>query len=144
MAATTISTRTRTRTSARTGSRSGYVRAGLVATAAAAAATTTLAALGHAAGISLAVTGAPIPLAGFAQLTAFFALVGLGLAAALHRWATHPRTAFVRTTVVLTGLSLVPDLAVGATAAATRALLITTHLLAAAIVIPAIARRLGR
>jgi ABC-type transport system involved in multi-copper enzyme maturation permease subunit len=139
MAATTI-----TRTSTRTSTRSGYVRAGLVATVAAAVATTALAAAGHAAGVSLDVMGAPIPLAGFAQLTAFFALVGLGLAAILSRYARHPRTAFVRTTVVLTGLSLVPDLIVGGTAPATRVLLITTHLVAAAIVIPAITRRLGR
>jgi Family of unknown function (DUF6069) len=118
-------------------------RTGLVAAVAAAAATTTVAAAGHAAGISLNVSGAPIPLPAFAQLTAFFALVGVALAAVLARKAGHPRTAFVRTTVALTAASLVPDLLADA-GVATKALLMTTHLVAAAIVIPAIARRLSR
>jgi Family of unknown function (DUF6069) len=118
-------------------------RVGLVATVAAAAATTTVAAIGHAAGISLNVSGAPIPLPGFAELTAFFALIGVALAAVLARKARHPRRAFLRTTVVLTVASLLPDLLADA-GIATKALLMTTHLVAAAIVIPALARRLGR
>jgi hypothetical protein len=120
------------------------VRSGLAATVAAAAATTAVAATGHAAGVSLDIKGEAIPLAGFAQLTALFALVGLGLAVVLARKARHPRTTFVRTTVALTALSLVPDLVVAGAGASTRALLMTTHLVAAAIVIPAIARRLSR
>jgi hypothetical protein len=124
----------------RTGS---YVRAGLAATVAAAAATSTVAAVGHAAGISLDIAGEPIPLAGFAQLTAVAALLGLALAAVLARTARRAQRTFVRTTVVLTALSLVPDLIVSA-GPATRALLMVTHLVAAAIVIPAIARRLPR
>jgi Family of unknown function (DUF6069) len=134
-------------TATTTGTRSGsgaYVKAGLVATVAASIATTAVAAAGHAAGVSLDVQGAPIPVAGFAQLTAVFALVGLALAAVLARRARHPRRAFVRTTVVLTALSLVPDLVVPGAAPGTRLLLITTHLVAATIVIPAIARRLAR
>jgi hypothetical protein len=119
------------------------VRGGLVATVASAVATTTVAAVGNAAGVSLEVSGQPIPLAGFAQLTAFFALVGVALAAVLARKARQPRTTFVRTTVALTALSLVPDLLVAADPS-TKALLMTTHLIAAAIVIPAIARRLSR
>jgi hypothetical protein len=63
------------------------------------------------------------------------------LAVVLARVARHPRTAFVRTTVVLTVLSLVPDVIADA-APATKLLLMLTHLVAAAIVIPAIARRL--
>jgi hypothetical protein len=74
-------------------------------------------------------------------LTAVFSVVGLVLAAVLSRTVRHPRRAFVRTTVVLTVLSLVPDVIVDA-APGTRALLMLTHLVAAAIVIPAIARRL--
>ncbi|HEX4816819.1 MAG TPA: DUF6069 family protein, partial [Nonomuraea sp.] len=100
------------------------------------------AAAGDAAGISLAVGGAAIPVSGFAMLTAVFSLAGLVLALGLARWARRPRTAFVRTTIVLTALSLVPDVLVEASAD-TKGLLMLTHVVAAAIVIPAIARRLS-
>jgi hypothetical protein len=71
-----------------------------------------------------------------------FSIVGLILAAVLSRAARHPRRAFVRTTVVLTVLSLIPDLIADA-APGTKALLMVTHLVAAVIVIPALARRLS-
>jgi hypothetical protein len=118
------------------------VTGGLTAAAVAAVATATVAAAGQFAGISLAVGGAPIPVPGFAVLTAVFSVVGLVLALVLARRASHPRTAFVRTTIVLTALSLVPDVLADASAA-TKVLLMVTHLVAAAIVIPAIARRLS-
>jgi Family of unknown function (DUF6069) len=114
---------------------------GLAATAAASVATPLAAAGGHAAGISLDIGGAPIPVLGFGTLTAFFSVVGVVLAVVLSRLARHPRTTFVRTTVVLTALSLVPDVIVDA-AVSTKALLMLTHLIAAAIVVPAVARRL--
>ena len=101
-----------------------------------------IAAAGHAAGISLNVSGAPIPVTGFGVLTTVFSLVGVVLAVVLSRTARHPRRAFVRTTVVLTVLSLVPDVIADA-GPATKALLMLTHLVAAAIVIPAVARRLS-
>ena len=117
--------------------------AGVAATAAASLATTAVAAAGSAAGISLEVAGAPIPVPGFATLTAICSLVGLVIAVALARWARHPHRTFVRTTAALTLLSLVPDLLADA-AWSTRALLMLTHLVAAAIVVPAVARRLPR
>jgi hypothetical protein len=117
------------------------IRDGLAAAAVAAAATATVAAVGDFAGISLNVAGAPIPVTGFAMLTVIFSVVGLVLALVLARFARRPRTAFVRTTIALTALSLVPDVLADATTA-TKALLMLTHLVAAAIVIPAIARRL--
>ena len=117
-------------------------RTGVAAAAVASAATMTVAAVGHAAGVSLDMAGEPIPVSGFGVLTAVFSLVGLVLAAVLSRTARSPRTAFVRTTVVLTALSLVPD-AIADAATATKALLMLTHLVAAAIVIPAVARRLS-
>jgi hypothetical protein len=132
-------TATLTTTTRSTGS---LVVAGLAATAVASIGTSTVAAAGSAAGISLDVSGAPIPVPGFAVLTAVFSLVGLALAAVLARRARQPRSTFVRTTVVLTALSLVPDLVVDA-APATKLLLMLTHLVAAAIVVPAIARRLS-
>jgi len=115
---------------------------GVAAAAVASAATMTVAAVGHAAGISLDLGGAPIPVTGFGVLTAVFSLVGLILAVALFYWARNPRRGFVRTTVVLTVLSLVPDI-IAPAGLATKALLMLTHLVAAAIVIPAVARRLG-
>lgn len=118
------------------------VRIGVAATATAGIATSAVAAAGSAAGISLDVSGAPIPVSGFAVLTVLCSLVGLALAAVLARRARHPRSTFVRTTVVLTVLSLVPDLVVDA-APATKVLLMATHLVAAVIVVPALARRLG-
>ncbi|MEV4132161.1 DUF6069 family protein [Dactylosporangium sp. NPDC049742] len=134
MSATVTTTRTST-----TGS---LVGTGLVAIALASGATAAVAAAGNAAGISLDVSGAPIPVAGFAMLTAFFSLIGLALAIVLSYKARRPRLTFVRTTVALTVLSLVPDLTADA-ATATKALLMLTHLVAAAIVVPAIARRLS-
>ena len=118
------------------------IAGGLTAIAVAAAATTAVAAAGEFAGISLAVGGAPIPVLGFTTLTAVFSLVGLVLALLLARFARRPRIAFVRTTLVLTALSLVPDVLADA-AATTKLLLMLAHLIAAAIVIPAIARRLS-
>ncbi|MCZ7422234.1 DUF6069 family protein [Verrucosispora sp. WMMA2121] len=115
---------------------------GVVATAAASVATMAVAAAGNAVGISLDIGGAPIPITGFGVLTAVFSLLGVAIAALLSRFARHPRRAFVRTTVVLTMLSLVPDVIVDA-GPATKALLMLTHLVAAAIVIPAVARRLA-
>lgn len=115
---------------------------GLAAVVGAAATTTTLAAVASAAGVSFADrTGASIPIAGFALLTAVFSLVGVALAAVLARTVRRPRTIFVRTTVVLTALSLVPDVVsgFGATSAVT---LMTLHVVAAAIVIPTLASRL--
>jgi hypothetical protein len=118
------------------------ITGGLTAAAVAAAATATVAAAGEFAGISLVVGGAPIPVSGFAVLTVIFSVVGLVLALVLARAARRPRTAFVRTTIVLTALSLVPDVFADASAA-TKVLLMLTHVVAAAIVIPAIARRLS-
>jgi hypothetical protein len=118
------------------------ITGGLTAAAVAAAATATVAAAGEFAGISLVVGGAPIPVSGFAVLTVIFSVVGLVLALVLARSARRPRTAFVRTTIVLTALSLVPDVLADASAA-TKMLLMLTHVVAAAIVIPAIARRLS-
>jgi len=115
---------------------------GVVATALASVATPVVAAAGAAAGISLNVGGAPIPVPGFATLTAVFSLVGVVLAVVLSRFARRPRRTFVRTTVVLTVLSFVPDV-IAPAAPATKALLMLTHVVAAAIVIPAIARRLS-
>jgi hypothetical protein len=139
MTATLIQT-PQTTTPRRTGA---LLTVGVAATAVASLATTAVAAAGQAAGVGLEVSGAPIPVPGFATLTAVFSLVGLVIAGALSRWARRPRRTFVRTTVALTALSLVPDLLVDA-AWSTTALLMLTHLVAAVIVVPAVAGRLPR
>jgi hypothetical protein len=112
-------------------------RAGLVA----AAATTAVAAVALAASVPLEIDGEQIPLLGFAQMTLLCTALGVGIAKALVRWSARPRHRFVVTTMALTALSIVPDLAVNATASS-KAVLITTHLVAAAIVIPRMADRL--
>jgi uncharacterized protein DUF6069 len=75
-------------------------------------------------------------------MTALFSVIGLALAVVLAKMATRPRRTWVRTTVVLTALSFAPDL-IFPMAPATRVLLVLTHVVAAAIVIPAVARRLS-
>jgi len=117
------------------------LRGGGLATVAAAVATTAVAAAAQAVGISLAISGAAIPAPGFATLTVIFSVLGLVIAVALRRFARSPRTTWIRTTVALTALSLVPD-AIADADTASKAVLMLTHLVAAAIVIPAIARRL--
>ena len=120
-----------------------FWRPAALAAIGAAVATSAVAAVAHAAGISLAVGGAEIPIAGFAQLTVMCAVVGILIAAAQRRWARSPRKAFVRTTAALTVLSFVPDVLADA-AVETKLVLMLTHVVAAAIVIPVVARRLVR
>ena len=116
---------------------------GVAAAVVASAATTTAAAIASAAGVSFSNgRDAGIPILGFAQLTLVFSLIGVGLAAVMARRARRPRSTFVRTTVVLAVLSVVPDLTYGFTAGSA-ATLITLHTLAAVIVIPTLAGRLS-
>jgi len=138
-------TSTLTTTSVTTTDRAADVRTSLwrptlVAGIVAAAATTAIAAVADAAGVSFEVDGEAIPLGGFAQFTLVGALLGLVIAR-LCRRAAHPRSTFVRITVALTALSVVPDLTM-AFDGASRAVLVLTHAVAAAIVVPVLARRL--
>lgn len=86
--------------------------------------------------------GEEIPVGGFAMSIVLWSAVGVVLAGALARWAKRPAHTFVVTTVVLTALSLVPAAMANETTTATKVVLVLTHLLTAAIVIPAIASRL--
>ena len=145
MTTTQLPVRTTTiATAHRTVGRPPVWKHGLAAAAAASALTTTLAAVASAAGVSFSDgTGASIPLAGFTQLTFVFSMIGVGLAAALARRARRPRPTFVRTTVALTALSVVPDLTFGFTAGSA-ATLAALHVVAAAVVVPTLAGRLTR
>ena len=126
----------------RTGSR-GLAVTGLAATAAAMAVTTLAAALARAAGADFEVPdgGETIPLAGVAVVTGFFSLVGVAIAAGLRRWSARPAERFGWTAGSLLAVSLVPPVLSGADAATVTALL-ALHLVAAAVVIPTLVRRL--
>jgi hypothetical protein len=115
--------------------------AGAVAVVVAAAATTVLAVVGRALGAPIAVDGDAIPLVAFPMFTVIAGAAGIALAVALNRWTRRPRRTFTVTTVVLTVLSLVPDLLVEVTPGS-RIVLMLTHLVAAVIVIPTLGRRL--
>jgi hypothetical protein len=137
MTATLTATPTIASKSARPVWRTGVV-SGLVASAA----TTAVAGTAHAAGVSLDLAGEAIPLVGFAQLTFLCTMIGTLLAVVFARRASSPRHTFVVTTLVLTALSIVPDVIADA-AVSTRITLALTHLVAAAIVIPALSSRLA-
>jgi small-conductance mechanosensitive channel len=107
---------------------------GIATGVAAAAAVTVVAGAFQAAGHALAITDGAIPLMGFAQLVLLFTVVGIVI-------ARHTsRTTFYRVTVALTVLSCVPDVALG-DGLLSKAGLILTHVVAAVIVIPRLARR---
>ena len=127
---------------------------GIAAAVVAAAVITGLAYVAMQAGVSFADPNpvdpakATIPLSGFTTLTLGFSLIGVALAAILARTAKRPRSTFVRTTVVLLVLSIVPDFVAIPKLSpdfdtATTWTLAAMHLVAAAIVIPVLARRLA-
>jgi uncharacterized protein DUF6069 len=117
-------------------------RAGLVAGATAAVATTAYAAAVHAAGVSFAISGKAIPAPGFGEVTFVAALIGTAIAAILARRAARPLHTFLVTTLALTVVSFVPDV-IGDAHLSTKVALVLSHVLAAAIVIPALASRLS-
>ena len=124
--------------------RRGYVATGVVAVLVAAVLTTAGAALATAAGVELRVPegGEAIPATGVGFVTAVSGGVGVLIAAACARWSERPAQRFVAVTVALTAISLVPPLLSGADAATT-VVLLGLHLLAAAVVVPPLARALG-
>jgi hypothetical protein len=105
----------------------------------AASATTAGAAVLRAAGVPLAVHGT-IPLAAFAQLTVIAAVAGGLLMAVLTRRGPAPRRRFLQVTG-LTALSCAAPAFADTTAS--KIALVALHLLAAAIIIPVLARRAG-
>ena len=127
-----------------TARRFALLRSGSAAGAVAAVATALVAVSAHAAGVSFADrTGQSIPAYAFAQLTFVGALLGVALAAALRRRASQPRRTFTRAAWTMAALSCVAPTLIGVSAASV-AVLVADHLLAAAIVIPWIASRLPR
>ena len=112
------------------------VRSGALAGAIAAVCTTVVAAVARAAGVSLEVDGTAIPIPAFVWWTLVGAAVGVVLARLLGE-----RRRFVVVTTVAVGLSLIPAIA-APDDTATKAVLVGTHLLAAAIIIPTLSQRL--
>ena len=133
--ATTLTTSAATRAAAHP-----VRRATLVSGAVAAVATTGVAAAAHAAGVPFEIDGEMIPLAGFAQMTLLGAMLGGLIAAASNRYAVNPQRWFVRAAVVLTVLSCVPSVTLPPDVA-TKLALVATHVIAALIVVPALARQ---
>lgn len=138
--ATTTTTSTTEAPARTTRARALWV-AGLASGAVAAVATTVIAAVARAADVPLAIDGEQIPLPGFAQLTMMCAVVGTVLAVSFAKWARRPQRTFVVTTVALTALSLVPDVLADATTGS-KLVLMLTHVVAASIVVPTLAKRL--
>jgi hypothetical protein len=118
-------------------------RTALATGAVAAVATTAVAAVAHGVGVPLAVDGEAIPLLGFAQMTLLGAVLGGLIAAALVHFSGSARRTFLAVAVVLTAASCIPSLALPPDGA-TKAVLVTAHLLAAAIIVPALARQTAR
>ncbi len=110
-----------------------------IAGVAAAVAMTAVAVVGHAAGVSLEVEGEQIPLLGFTQMTLLGAVLGAIILALLNRFSRRPHAQFVRTSVVLTAISCIPSVA-WPDDTATKVLLVATHVLAAAMIVPALVR----
>jgi hypothetical protein len=138
---TTFATTTNTEAPARTTRARALWVAGLVSGAVAAVATTVIAAVARAGDVPLAIDGEQIPLLGFAQLTMMCAVIGTVMAVSFAKWARHPHRTFVVTTVALTAVSFVPDLLADATTGS-KLVLMLTHVVAAAIVVPTLAKRL--
>jgi Family of unknown function (DUF6069) len=141
---TTFATTTHTSTTeapARTTRARALWVAGLVSGAVAAVATTVIAAAARAADVPLAIDGEQIPMLGFAQLTMACAVIGTVMAVSFAKWARRPQRTFVVTTVALTAISFVPDLLADATTGS-KLVLMLTHLVAAAIIVPTLAKRL--
>jgi hypothetical protein len=84
-----------------------------------------------------------IPVGGVFMAVVMWSVVGVVLAAALSRWTRQPARIFVVTTVTLTVLSLLGPAFASHTETATKVVLALAHIVAAAVVIPPIARRLA-
>ena len=112
------------------------LRVGLLAGVVAAVVTMAVAGLAGAAGATFEVQGEAIPLPAFALWSIIGGLIG----GALARLLRSPGR-FVTVAMVGTALSLIPPLALP-DAAATKAVLVLTHLVAASIIIPLLRKRL--
>ena len=125
-------------------------RVGAAAGVVAAVATTLVAAVAKAIDIPMmaapktAEVGRVIPMSGYAMGTLMCTAIGIILAVVLARRAKRPAATFVVVTSILTVLSMAGPITTGHATTATRLVLGLTHVVAAAIVIPALAHRLSQ
>ncbi|MET8912642.1 DUF6069 family protein [Micromonospora sp. NPDC004551] len=92
--------------------------------------------------IGASVSG-PITTGMFAMGTAVSVFWGTILAVLLARCARHPARTYLWTTIALTTVSMAGPYLAGATATSTKLMLALAHIVAAAIVIPVVTRRLS-
>ena len=150
MNVTTASSTIDTRVTTAAPSRRSLLRVGALAGVAAAVATELIAAVARVSDLSMeaggfgADTAEPIPVFGFAFATLLWTAVGIGMAVAMSRWAKRPAHTFTVTAVILTAVSLVPPALAGSTTMGTKIILALTHVIAAAIVIPALRHELTK
>ena len=104
--------------------------------------TTAIGGIAKAADVPLVVGELEVQVPAFAMFTIVGAVLGALIASQLQKRSAQPRRTFVATTVVLTALSTVPDLTADATTA-TKLTLVGAHLVAAAVIAPALAARLS-
>lgn len=84
----------------------------------------------------------PLNAGSFAIGVLFCGVLGSVIAAGIARWAADPARTFVRAAVVLTAVSLVPPVFASHTDLTSKLTLVIGHLIAAAVIIPLISRRL--
>lgn len=134
-----VTTATRSEVPAVTGAPTSLRRSTVTSGLVGATVTTAVAAAVHAAGVSFEIEGEMIPILGFVQMTFLGAVIGVLLLAGLNRWSGRARHRFVQATVALTALSCVPSV-VMPDDAGSRIALVALHVLAAAIIVPALSR----
>lgn len=118
-------------------------RAAVISVVAGTVATTAFAAVATAAGVPFEIDGEPIPVGGFATLTVLGALLGAVILLVANRFASQPRRRFLQVTVALTVVSCIPSL-MAPPDAASKIALVAAHVIAAAVIIPILARNAPR
>jgi hypothetical protein len=113
-----------------------------IAGAVAAVATTVIGAIAKASDVPLVLGELEVQVPAFAIFTLVGAALGAVIATQLQERSAQPRRTFLITTIVLTALSVLPDLTADATTA-TKLTLVGAHLVAAVVIIPALAARLS-
>ncbi|QCD54121.1 DUF6069 family protein [Streptomyces hawaiiensis] len=142
-------TRTESRSTARLLLTGPVWLVGVLAALAGAVVTEAFALATRAAGVPMEAAGpgateaAEIPVGGFFGGVVFWSVAGIVLAVALARWAERPARTFTVTTVALTALSLAGPAVAPHTATSTQIVLAASHVVAAAVIVPLLARRLS-
>ncbi len=115
----------------------------------AAAATEALTGVVRASGVNLVIDtssaggGTPIGFGACAIMLAMILVPTVLIVAAICRWAAQPARTWYRVTAALVVVSFVPDLVEPSTSTATRVTLMAAHVVAAAIIVPAVGRKLS-